>query len=163
MITEQAHDALVSMQRRARNTADSYSLDRIDRALDEISRNLGNDRPAPFQTRSAYANAGKVIASRRLIAPTVSLDRARDDEPASAARGIGADEDGYAVVELLDWLRTSPSLTPPLRRLIVDLSRGEDALSLASKYGVPVARIRERISRARAAARAAYLREVFAA
>ncbi len=160
---DQAQNALLSLQRRASYTADSYSLDRIDRALDEISRHVDNPRPAAFQIRSAYANAGKVIASRRAIAPTASLDRPRADDPGSAAPDPGADEGGYAAVELLDWLRMSPSLTTPERRLILDLSRGEDASSLASKYGVPIARIRERISRARATARAAYGREVLAA
>src|SRR3954447_7269198 len=109
MITDQAHDALLALHRRAGSTAESYSLDRIDRSLDEISRNPGNDRPAPYQIRSAYANAGKVIAARRAIAPTTSLDRPRDDSHGSAAPDPGADEGRYAVVELLDWLRTSPS------------------------------------------------------
>lgn len=163
MISDQARDALIGLHRRASRTYDLYSLDRIDRALDEISRNTGNDRPAAFQVRSANANAGKVIASRRAIAQMDSLDRESDHDAGPATPDPGVEEGGYAVVDLLDWLRNSPSFTPPERSLMLDLSRGEDAPSLAAKYGVPVARIRERISRARATARTAYRREVLPA
>lgn len=160
MITQQAQQALISLQQRAINTHDSYFLERAERALDEVVRNHENASPAAFQIRSALANAAKVIADRRTKVPVASLDC--EVEGHSFTQEPGVTDGGYAVVDLLQWIHSTSALTALERRLILDLAEGEDAGSIASRTGVPVARMRERISRVRKIARHAYSLEVAA-
>lgn len=147
MFSTEAQSAYLILQAQARNTHDDYTLERIDRALDEIVRNLSKTDPPEHQVRSALANAGKVMANRRRLAPVVSHEDLVTD--------VDAREDGYDVVELRSWLETAP-LPSPARTLLVALAAGADAKDLAAQQDVPVQRIRERIARARKSARADY-------
>lgn len=132
-----------------------YVLDLIDRALDELLRQPDNRRPAAFQIRSARANAAKVVRDRRLIQEGQVL-RNRPPRP-GIHRAERLSHDGLTgVVELRDWLARTPGLNPAQRQILGDLADGHDAQSIADRDLVPVARVRERIARARQAARAAY-------
>lgn len=149
--------AVVYLQQRSTRFTDIFELERHDRAIDELVANLDRSAPTPFQTRSALTNASKVIVGRRGIRSYGSLDRPRSDD---SLPDVGTIDPAYVVVDIYHWLDTSPSLRPADRQLLRALAQGEDAHSLAPRYSLPVSRMRERISRARSAARAAYYREV---
>lgn len=155
MFTSQAQSAYSTLQAKATSATDSYIVDRLERALDEIIRNPQNTRPADFQVRSAWANAGKVIDDRRKLAPQFSLD----------APGVGdrtAVDALYGAIEVLDWLDHA-FLSDRDRRLLHGLATGADAGVLADAEGVCVQRMRERVSRARRAASRDYQSTVTAA
>jgi hypothetical protein len=146
LISNPVAGAISVLQKRALTSRDTYELDRIDRALDELLRNPTDiSTPAQHRVRSAMGHAYEALERRRAIVPTVPLDPERVD---------CAHTDGhYLAVEILEWLRTEPGLTKDERILLSDLARGGDAISLATRHTVPLARIRERISRARRNAR----------
>lgn len=158
MISKEAQQALISLQRRASTTGEVYFQERAERALDEVIRNHPKGSPAAFQIRSAWANAGKAIAHRHAIVPVDSLDH--EAERYSFAQEPAITDGGYALVDLLQWIHSTSALTDRERRLMLALADGEDAESIASTSGVPIKRVRERISRVRKVARAAYNLEV---
>ena len=149
VMTGQAQAALTRLHEQARNTTDNFDLERIDRALDEIVR-LNSPESYGRQVRSATANASKVILDRRDIAPCISLDALPSDNQ-------------EAVIDLRLWLRDTNGITEQQRRLLMLLADDYDADAIAAMYRIPASRIRERISRARKAARAAYDRDMGAA
>jgi hypothetical protein len=151
----QAQAALTSLYAMAGNTSDNFELERIERALDEVLR-LNSVQPAGQQVRSAMAHSLQVIRRRRELAPCVSLDDPGQPEP-------GTPDPEAEVIELRSWLQTTPGLTGNQRRLLTLVAEHDDPGAVAAEYGVPQARIRERVSRARRAAHAAYTSEVTAA
>ncbi|MGP3967392.1 hypothetical protein [Streptomyces sp. 6N223] len=149
MISPPIAGAVETLQKQALTSHDTYELDRIDRALDELLRNPADtSTPAKFRIRSAMGHAYEALERRRAIAPRVALDPEHHDN--------GHDVP-YVTVEILAWLRTEPSLSDSDRVLLNDLARGHDAASMAQRHGVPLARMRERISRARRRARKLWL------
>jgi hypothetical protein len=156
MLTEQAQHALNLLYRRANKARDSFDLERIDRALDEVIR-LNSDAPAAFQIRSAMAHAGDLLRQRRVIAPTTSLSATNSYcEP-------GAVDGQFAAADLMVWLQTTKALTSSQRSLLQQLSAEQDLAEMATERGVAMPRMREQISRARRRARTAYTAEVMAA
>jgi hypothetical protein len=152
-MTGQAQAALTRLYEQAHSTADNFRLERIDRALDEIVR-LNSPESYGRQVRSAMANASKVIRDRRDIAPCISLDTLPVEH--------GPSDSQEAVIDLRMWLRDTKGITKQQRRLLTLLADEHDAGAIAAMYHIPAPRMRERISRARQAARAAYAREVLA-
>jgi hypothetical protein len=146
-ISGQAATALVSLYAQARRTNDNFDLDRIDRALDEVAR-LNSTEPPPHQVRSAMANALKVMTRRREIAPCESLDAPGAD--------LGVKTGQEEAVDLRAWLRDTKRITEQQRRLLTLLADDYDSEAIAALYRIPTPRMREQISRARRAARAAY-------
>lgn len=153
-LTVEAQSALIVLQVRARFTRDAFQLDQIDRAADEIIR-LNGVQPAPFQIRSAMANASKALRRRQGIAKFASLDVIGVDAVAPNSP--------IEVIDIKSWLATTHGLTEGNRRLLMAIAEHDDVDALTAEYGVSAARMRERVSRARRAARAAYAREVTAA
>lgn len=142
MISPPVAGAVSALQQQALATRDTYELDRIDRALDELLRNpTDTTTPARHRMRSAMGHAYEALERRRAIAPTVPLDLERSD--------CGVTDTHYVVVETLEWLRTEPGLTESERTLLRNLAHGDDANTLVPGCGVPLPRMRERISRAR--------------
>jgi len=154
-LTGQSQAALIALQTRARRTTDNFRLEQIDRALDEILR-LNSAQPSASQMRSTMANAAKVLRDRRRIAPVSSLDDPQLGQP-------GAPDSQIPVIDLRSWLRTTRGLTEGQRRLLTLMAEHDDADAIAAEYGIASARARERVSRARRAARVAYAGEVTAA
>lgn len=143
MINQPVEAAVIALQKRALATRDLYELDRIDRALDELLRNpdeRASAASAISRVRSALGHAYETIESRRKIAPLIVLDDHTDR---------CSDDPGYRIAEIILWLRTEPTLATSDREILCHLADGEDAKSLAEWHGLPVARMRERISRAR--------------
>ncbi|MFE3455965.1 hypothetical protein ACFXKD_00355 [Nocardiopsis aegyptia] len=154
MLTEQAQSAMNVLYGRISRASESFELERLERALDEIIR-LNANRPAPFQIRSAYAHAGELMRHRRDLAPTVSHSEVHH-EP-------GTPDHGFALIDMQLWLDKTPSLTCSQRTLLQGLGAGQDASELAPVHGLNVKRMREHISRVRRCARGAYVSEVRAA
>ncbi|MFF9429395.1 hypothetical protein [Streptomyces sp. NPDC014746] len=153
MLTEQAHSALLLLHRRASKSCDTFELERIDRALDEIVR-LNSLDPAPFQIRSAMAHAGAVMCRRHELAPATALENLKPhQEP-------GYEDTGCKAVDLLAWLQTTPALSAKQRWLLQRLIEDEDPADLAATLSIPLFRMRERISRLRKRARTAYTQAV---
>lgn len=155
MLTEQAQCALLLLHRRANKCHDTFELERFDRALDEIVR-LNSEEPAPFQTRSALAHASAVMCRRRELAPCTALEKLQPHQQP------GKRDMRYAMVEVLDWLRKTPELTAEQRSLLLQVIEEDDLARLATCKGIPLPRVRERVSRARKQARTAYAREAMA-
>ncbi|MFD5209326.1 hypothetical protein ACFWIP_00375 [Streptomyces anulatus] len=146
MISHPVEGALIALQRRALGACDTYQLDRIDRALDELLRNPSDEStPAEYRVRSAMGHAYETLERRRAIAPYTA--------PEAADAEYGVVDQGYPVVEFFEWLRREPGIPPAYRTVLQALAQGEDAESLAAQQGQPVPRMRERISRARNRAR----------
>lgn len=157
MLSSSAAAAVAQLQQRAGETHDLYQLDRYDRAIDEVLRHPDKQTPAPFQCRSALANAAKVLKNRRDICRMTSLEAQTTTLSDHVDHVCGATVD---VVDIHIWLETTPSLGADHRQLLQALAAGDDTWTLAAKHGVPVNRMRERISRARAAGWDAYRSEV---
>jgi len=155
VLSGQAQTVLIVLQAKTSGTTDSFRLDQIDRALDEIIR-LNSTNPAAFQVRSAMANASKVLRDRERIAPRISLDDSRSLQ-------YGAPDAQLAAIDLAAWLRDTRRLNDGQRRVLIQIAEVDDASALAAEYGIAPDRMRERISRARQAARVAYAAEVVAA
>jgi hypothetical protein len=151
MIAVEAVSAVVLLHEKSRRTHQGYWLDRYEYALDECVRNPSRTSPATYQARSAVANAKKRIDCREQVAATCSLDHLHDSGFECASAEIPALE-----VEILQWLETTSRITSAERGLLLRLARGEEAGSIADASGVPLHLMRQRISRARAAARAAW-------
>ena len=142
--------AVVSFQKMASTVVDMFWLERIDRAIDECVAHPLRTHPAVFQHRGALSNAKKVIDGRRAIRHWQSIgDR-------EAFYACSTSDDGqYDVVDWRLWLRDHSAISFANRRLLLQLADGFGAEDLAKRYGQPVAIMRQRISRARSAARAA--------
>ncbi|GAB2646738.1 hypothetical protein [Kribbella swartbergensis] len=155
MISEPVLAAVTTLQQLALRSYDGYDLDRVDRALDELLRSPSKTAPAAFQRRSALANAAKVLQTRRALAPGIVIDPSDGDASDPSSSDGAIDE-----LDIRLWLETTPALTADQRDLLRALADGADAESLAQLHGIPVQRVRERISRARRVGWAAYQREV---
>ncbi|MGV9850565.1 hypothetical protein ACWDWU_17625 [Streptomyces sp. NPDC003442] len=145
MISDAVVTAVQQLQAQALRTSDAYGLERIERALDELIRKPHDDKPAPFLIRSALGHAYETIERRKAIAPHTELP-AGGQEP-------GCVEGAYAEIEMCAWVSAEPGLKEADRSLLTHLVRGRDAVMLAEQEGVPVTRMRERISRCRRQAR----------
>lgn len=147
MLTEQVESAICSLQSQAIAARDTYSLERIERALDELIRNPHKVSISAHQVRSARANAGKVIERRRSLAPSAPLDEATHD--------VSTVDRAIASAELLIWLDAAP-LSDHHRAILKALAAGWDYADLAESWSIPAARMRVQVSRARKAARDLY-------
>lgn len=146
-MTGQAEAALICLYEQEKHASDNFILERIDRALDEIIRLNSSDPPA-WQVRSALANASKVIQGRRRTVSPESLEALQVD--------IAVPTDAEDTVELRVWLHGTSGVNAGQRKLLSLLADGKEAADLAALHSIPLPRMRERVSRARCAARSAY-------
>jgi hypothetical protein len=125
MISHPVAGAVQALQQQALASRDTFQLDRIDRALDELLRNpTEHAGPAPSRVRSAMGHAYEALERRRTLAPSVPLDSEHTDSSYVDA--------SYLVVEILAWLTSEPNLDAGERLLLGELARGHDAV-----YGPP--------------------------
>lgn len=150
-LTGQSEAALIRLYKRARRAQDDYTLERVDRALDEIIR---TDKPGLPEHRvsSALSTASNAIREQREVIATEYLEDLKEDVPVP-----GSEED---VIDLMDWVARSRSISHHHRDLLRLLADGWVAADMADVYGVPVLRMREEIARARKCALLAYQQEV---
>ena len=147
MMSDTVTAAVRDLQKRAMRTTDSYELDRIERAMDEILRHPEDDHvPAKHLTRSALGHAYETLKRRKEIAPRTEV-YTEYDEP-------GYVEQGFHDAEILECIRVEPTFKQPDRAILLALALGADAEILAHPCGMSIPRMRERISRVRHSARA---------
>ncbi|MGW0713049.1 hypothetical protein ACWD4G_45225 [Streptomyces sp. NPDC002643] len=148
MFSDVIKAAVTTLQQRAMDTWDTYDLERQERALDELLRNHeSTSGSVRHRIRSATGHAYEVLERRKVIAPS---------DPVSAGlREPSYSEHGFYQVEWLDWIRTEPTFNLVDRTILRSLAVGEDAETLAARHNLPLPRMRQRISRARRAARQA--------
>lgn len=165
MFSLDSQAAVATLQQRAdvkKSAHDSFELDRIERALDELVRNSDKAGAPSRLVRSARANALKVVKARREH-DAFSLDQedlhARKRDRVEKALAV----DVFAEVEMMEWLDHTPCVTEEQRWLLKALAADFDAEFLALAMNLPIKRVRERISRARRAARTGYRAEVMSA
>lgn len=159
MMSLEVQTAVRTLQQRAVSAHDVFDLDRIDRALDELTRNPHKAAEPQHQVRGALSNAGKVLVRRKKRLPLGSSDDP-DLHESVRERAFAFIEGGFDAADLRQWLDTTPSLSTRERWILQALADGADAEMLSALLNLPLARVRERISRARRVASAAYTREV---
>jgi hypothetical protein len=159
MMSLEVQTAVRTLQQRAVSAHDVFDLDRIDRALDELTRNPHKTAEPQHQVRGALSNAGKVLVRRKKRLPLGSSDDP-DLHESVRERAFAFIEGGFDAADLRQWLDTTPSLSTRERWILQALADGADAEMLSALLNLPLARVRERISRARRVASAAYNREV---
>lgn len=159
MMSMEVQTAVSTLQQRAVSAYDMFDLDRIDRALDELTRNPGKTADPQHQVRGALSNASKVLIRRKKRLPLGSTDDP-DLHETVRERAFACIDFAFDAADLRLWLDTTPSLSARERWILQSLADGADAESLSALLNLPIARVRERISRARRTAGAAYDREV---
>lgn len=159
MMSLEVQAAVRTLQQQAVSAHDVFDLDRIDRALDELTRNPHKTAEPQHQVRGALGNAGKVLVRRKKRLPLGSSDDP-DLHESVRERAFAFIEGGFDAADLRQWLDTTPSLSTRERWILQALADGADAEMLSALLNLPLARVRERISRARRVASAAYNREV---
>ncbi|SFC60096.1 hypothetical protein [Streptomyces aidingensis] len=148
MFSDVIEAAVITLQRRAMHTRDSYDLERSERAIDELLRDPENPSgSARHRIRSARGHAYEVLERRKAIAPRAIM-HAGMTEPSCT-------EHSFSRTEWLDWIRTEPTFNLIDRTILHSLAVGEDAETLAARHNLPLPRMRQRISRARRVAREA--------
>ena len=159
MMSLEVQTAVSTLQQRAVSAHDVFDLERIDRALDELTRNPGKTAKPQYQVRGALSNASKVLIRRKCRLPLSSTDDPGLHESVRE-RAFAYIDGGFDTVDLRQWLDTTPSLSTRERWILQALADGADAEMLSALLNLPLARVRERISRARRTAIAAHDREV---
>ncbi|MFB4293448.1 hypothetical protein ACBI99_37825 [Nonomuraea sp. ATR24] len=162
MISQETQDAVCHVQRQVLSSVDFATQERGERALDELLRHPENTLPEHYQRRNAIRHARWGMMRQGKKSAFTSLDDSGQFE-STIEDIIAVDETGFGVVDVLHWLDTSTALRPADRALLGSLASGHDADTLAVLHGIPVRRMRERISRARSRAWAIYQAEVLAA
>ncbi|MFF3060174.1 hypothetical protein [Streptomyces sp. NPDC057909] len=145
MISDAVVTAVRTLQEQALRIRDSYELDRIERALDELLRNPAGSTPAAYRSRSALGHAYETLERRKAIAPQTELE-VSGQEP-------GYDEGAFHEIEMMAWLCVEPGFKERDRKLLIDLALGHDTETLAERDGISVVRLREHVSRCRKRAR----------
>lgn len=135
-------DAVMRLQARLRNLRTLRSAERIEEALDLLLNQPDNNATAHRQIRNALSEAGKKLANRA---------RLLTDERKRALMALdGSGQTGFLEIELIDFLERGTVAGD--RSLLRIAMRGGGAEEIANELGIPVARARERLSRARARA-----------
>jgi DNA-directed RNA polymerase specialized sigma24 family protein len=122
-----------------------WQTDQAEEALNELVNNPDRSAPPAFQVRNALSNASKKLQRRSELDerffPSLSfgLDRA-----------VGEDAAEYR----LDIAAVLCSIPSSERNLLELVATGADSYDIADEVGLSVQRVRERLSRARARARA---------
>lgn len=161
-MTVEAEKAVCTLQNRVSKTADLKAQERDERAIDEIIRHPENTLPESFQRKNAVRHAQWDMTRRAKKTSSTSLDDPGQFETA-IERIIAHEDAGFGLGEIMLWLATSSGLREADRAILMALADGYDAELLALMKGIPVKRMRERISRARSRGWAVYAAEVPAA
>lgn len=162
MFNDDCLSAVLILQEQSKvkdKTLDSFELDRIDRALDELVRKPGKRGTPSRLVRSARANALKVVVSRgQHVAFSIDQEDLHARKRGQVELALATDD--FAEVDIRDWLDRTLSISEEQRWLLKATAAGFDAELLGSAMSLPTARVRERISRARRAAYTGYRVEV---
>jgi hypothetical protein len=132
-------DAVASLQARLRTCRSIRAAEHTEEALDLLLNQPNNNAPPYRQIRNAISEAGKKLANRARL-----LTEARMRElTAFGSNGL----EGFLEIELTDFVgRGVVAADGPL---LAAAMRGGGAEEIACDLGIPIARARERLSRAR--------------
>lgn len=161
-MTVEAEKAVCKLQDRVSKTADLKAQECDERAIDEIIRHPENTLPEAYQRKNAVRHAQWDMTRRAKKTSYTSLDDPGQFETA-IDQIIAREDSGFGLGEIMLWLATSSGLREADRAILMALADGYDAEILALMNGIPVKRMRERISRARSRGWAVYAEEVLAA
>lgn len=127
--------------------------ERYEAALDDLLRNPDRDGPVGYLVRNASAYGLKRVARRNRLAPRqLPLG---DPASSDAADALPVDDSfRHLVVEVQDLIDRA-DLNAFERLALSRLLAGDDAAAIAELTGIPLARVQERIARARSKARSA--------
>lgn len=131
-------------------TCSAYQHHCVDLALDEILRHPDADGAPRDLLAKALAHARTHLRRRASICRITSGSNLLENAQIAGGEALTAEQ--HAVIEIDDWLRRSQLSSDQqllLRSQLLDLTPE----SLGQVIRVPVARLRERLSRARRAAR----------
>lgn len=162
-MTPDAQAARVLLQDRAARfqSTDHWRAEQADEALDELAAHPERVGEPSLLVRNALSNARKKLQRRQAIRERVLLGPL-PERPGRVMRpgrflptvtwtSSGYDIDAYAAIDLLQSLA---NLRPADRILLEMVGDGFEAAEMAAMLHLPVQRVRERLSRARARARA---------
>ena len=149
-MNEDVVEAVCLGQNLALRCKDSYLLECLELAVDELLRRPDGEGAPRILLDSALAHARTHLRRRRAIRPLVpASDHLAEHE---AGGGEQADIDRLAVIEFEDWVQRSP-LAEEQRALLLCQIHDVDPMSISAALRLPLPRVRERLARARAAAR----------
>lgn len=141
-MNENMTEAVVRLQKRIRNSSSLTDEDRADEALNLLLNKPDRSKPPHHLERNMLSEATKKLARRAEL---------MTEERQSSLMSVGGDGTrGTLVFELRDFL--GRDLNADDGALLMALLEGDDAEEIALALGVPVERVRERLSRARARA-----------
>lgn len=147
-MTRDVQEAMLILYGYEQRLADrnSYLLDKIDRALDQLSRNPGKVGVPGRMVRSALGNAATVLKNRK---KNVHYE---DQYDFGETIFSISDESAYANIEVQDFLNNS-TLSSRDREILLYLLEDKSAEDIAVDKGISINLARVHISRARAKAR----------
>lgn len=146
-MTNDVQEAMLFLYRCEQNLRNrsSYLLDKIERALDQLSRNPDKVGDPRKMVRSALGSAATVLKKRWDLYPQDQ----RDLRELSLSK---SDEVAYVSIEVQDFLN-HPSLSKKDREILCYLLEDKNAEEIALSKGISVKLARVHISRARARAK----------
>ncbi|MGB9894275.1 MAG: helix-turn-helix transcriptional regulator [Candidatus Saccharicenans sp.] len=147
MMTKDVQEAMLILYRYEQNLRDKnvYMLDKIDRALDQLSRNPNKTGDPEKMVRSALGNAATVLKNRK--------NKCFEEQHGPGEVFFSSlDEAGHISIEVRDFLN-HPSLSKSDREILFYLMEDKDAREIAKTKGISVNLARVHISRVRARAR----------
>ncbi|WP_176050837.1 sigma factor-like helix-turn-helix DNA-binding protein [Burkholderia sp. BCC1644] len=140
-------EACAALYRRIARTQgfNHWLTDQAEEALTELVNNAQRSAPPPHLVRNALSNASKKLKRRSVL----------EDEFLHSL-SFGSDRPiNHSIAESGLDIEAVLSRMPTAERTLLELSAdGADAGEIALEIGLPVQRVRERLSRARARARA---------
>lgn len=128
----------------------SHQQECFELAVDELLRHPDNAGPPKFLLSKALAHSRSHLRRRRAIQHVISASDQLD--ALDVGGGERLDAELYAVIEFDDWIRRS-ALREEQKVLLLYQMYDVDAVSIADHMSLPAPRVRERLARARSAAR----------
>ncbi|MGW5498626.1 hypothetical protein [Streptomyces olivaceoviridis] len=128
----------------------SHQQECLELAVDELLRHPENVGPPKSLLRKALAHSRSRLRRRRAIQHLVSASDQLDT--LDVGGGERMDAELHAMIEFDDWIRRS-TLREEQKALLLYQVHDIDAGSIADHMSLPVPRVRERLARARFAAR----------
>jgi FixJ family two-component response regulator len=142
-------EAVARLQARRQHLKDYWHIEQAEAALDILLAQPDRQDEPRYLVRNALADAGKKLKRRARLAADYACFRQLEDE--------GSDDDARAFLHATDFIERT--LTPADRTVLRLVLGGAEPNEIADTLGTSVLRSRERLSRARARARAAWERE----
>ena len=140
-------DAVMRLQRRLKNLSNPDAAEQTEQALDLLLNQPDSGAAPTWQIRNALSEARKKLSRRKELLETPQA-KAAVIALTSSSRGPGLE--WLLQLEIEDFIERMVARSD--RRLLREALSGAGAEGIAAELGIPIARARERLSRARARA-----------